>query len=119
MKDAGLKQEGQPLKLDLLVSLSPLERGLGRASARGQPEPWWLLLLLTPTCSGTTPWERLERPQLAVPRVWEVLMRKGILAGQWASCLTAGKVCLRGEEGCKWHEKSSLPFRCMLPVLDW
>lgn len=82
---------------------------MGRAPLRGQPEPWWLLPLLTHPRSGATPWERLERPQLALPRMWEVLMRKGILAGQWASCLTAGKVCLRGEEGCKWHEKSSLP----------
>lgn len=48
--------------------------------------------------------------QLALPqRGWEVLMRKGILAGQWASCLTAGKVGLREEESCKWHEKLSLP----------
>lgn len=39
-------------------------------------------------------------------------MRKGIPAGQWLPVLSAGKVCLRGEEGCKWHEKLSLPSHC-------
>lgn len=79
--------------------------GLRRAAGR-QPRPVWFLL-----CSPTpAQWHTLRKAgtmaEWPYPQCVGSSLRKEILAGQWASCLTAGKICFIWE-GCKWHEKSS------------
>lgn len=65
----------------------------------GQPKPWWLLPLSLHPGSRATPWEGLEHPAAGPPPgMWKVLMRKGVLAGQLASCLTAGRFVLEERE---------------------
>lgn len=111
MRGPHVKQDGLALKPDPPMSRRAwagplLGNGALRGAVGGSLSHEWFLSV-PPSTPGPHPGKGWPSPHM-----WRVLMRKRILSGQWASCLTAGKGCLREEEGCTWREKSSLPNCC-------